>query len=227
MAKFAVNYVPNNADLEAVETVADAAAADAATAIANAATADAKAVTADGKAVTADGKAVTADGKAVAAAAALLAGAGYPLLLAPTSKITGTGSEMATVVDMPSALTPTDGRKVRINGIITVRVRNSGGDAGERILALKIKDLMIVRTAGAWVADVTPDVTFFNNCSDASPAGTVAVALSTFYASQPAHLPLFGPSSGNLAILHTPVSSSEIGLEFDGTIADAGIDTAA
>ena len=219
MAKFAVNFVPSEADLEAVETVASAAASDATTALANAATAD-------GKAVTADGKAVTADGKAVAAAEALLAGAGYPLLLAPTSKITGTGSELATVVNMPSALSPTNGRKARINGIITVRVRNSGADAGERILALKIKDLMIVRTSGEWVADVTPDVTFFNNCSDASPAGTVSVALSTFYASQPAHLPLFGPSSGNLAILHTPVASSEIGLEFDGTIADAGVDTA-
>ena len=220
MAKFAINYVPSNADLEAVETVANDAAAAAATA-------DAKAVTADGKAVTADGKAVTADGKAVAAAAALLEGAGYPLVLAPTGNITGTGSELSTTVSIPAALSVTNGRKVRINGIITVRVRDSSADAGERILGIKISNMMLTRTAGEWVSDVSGDVSFFNNCSDASPAGTVSVALSAFYASQPAHLPLFGPSSGDLVILHTPVTAKIVGLEFDGTIADAGVDTAA
>lgn len=212
MARFALNLISASAAL---------AAANAAQAAADAAQGDADAAQAD--ADTALSNASTADGKAVAAQAALLAGPGVPLLLAPTA-ITADGTEQAAPFTL-SGITPTNGRKARINGVITVRVNDGGADDGERVMTLNANNLIMLRDSDQWTLYAKGDPTVESNGSDADPAGSLSGTLASWFADVDAY-PQFGAyGSGDLALFLTPANTKDVIVEFDGTIADAGVST--
>jgi len=212
MAKFALNLVSAAAALAA----ANAAQADATQALSDAAAAQSDADTA----IT---NAATADGKAVDAQTAVKTGAGVPLSIAPAA-VTADGSSKVHDATISTALTPTSGHKYRVNGVCTVRVNDGGADDGEKVLTVNYNNLILAYTGTTWSLYASGDPTVESNGSDATPAGSLAGTLASWYATVDAY-PQFGDGSGALSLFHTPENTRDVIIEFDGTIADIGVST--
>ena len=156
---------------------------------------------------------------AAAVVAYLLAGAGLPLLLAPTAPLAGDGAEHHTALALPALVTPVDGRKYGLGGALTILDGSTGhADSGLVVCTMNFRDVVLLRAGGAWTLEGAGDFTV-------SAGSLTSNTLADYFVTRATDLPVFGDAAGALALFYTVASGQLVTLTLAAVLRDLGPNT--